>query len=145
MERFVAATDGSEGANRAIDVVAELARVIPGRLYIINVAGDLPSEVFHEVSRFPSLENNIGDIIDEHANAILAAAAERARRVGASDVHTQLAWGDAAERILEFAHSVQADAIAVGKRGHGPLTGLLFGSVSLKLVSLFPGVVIVVA
>jgi nucleotide-binding universal stress UspA family protein len=145
MERFVAATDGSEGSNRAIDVAAQLAKVVGGRLYIVSVAGDLCGEALHEVMRYPSLQKNIGDIIDSRAQEILTAAAERARHGGALDVHTHLAWGDAAEMILEFAQSVQADAIVVGKRGRGRLAGLLLGSVSQKLVSLAPRAVIVVA
>jgi nucleotide-binding universal stress UspA family protein len=53
MERFMAATDGSEGANRAIDVAAELAKAVGGRLYILNVASDLSGEALHEVMRSP--------------------------------------------------------------------------------------------
>ncbi|WOJ90409.1 universal stress protein [Methylocapsa polymorpha] len=144
MKRFVAATDGSEGANRAIDVAAELAKAVGGSLHILNVAGNLSGEALDEVMRSASLEKNVGDIIDSHSRGILIAAAERARRLGALDVHTQSAWGDPAEKILEFAQSVRADAIAVGKRGQGRLAGLLLGSVSQKVVSLAPRVVIVV-
>ena len=59
--------------------------------------------------RSASLEKNVGDIIDSHSRGILIAAAEK---------------------ILEFAQSVRADAIAVGKRGQGRLAGVLLGSVS---------------
>lgn len=85
-----------------------------------------------------------GDIIDSQSQGILIAAAERARRVGAPHVQTHSTWGDAAENILKFSQSVHADAVTVGKRGHGRLAGLLLGSVSQKVVSLAPRGVIVV-
>ena len=76
----MAATDGSESANRAIDVAAELAKAVGGRLYILNVAGNLSGETLDEVMRSTSLEKNIGDIIDAFAGNSDSRCGTRAAR-----------------------------------------------------------------
>ena len=37
MKVIIAATDGSEGAERAISVAADLAKAVDGRLLLVNV------------------------------------------------------------------------------------------------------------
>jgi nucleotide-binding universal stress UspA family protein len=54
-------------------------------------------------------------------------------------------WGDAATNIIEIAEGEAANAIAISRRGRGRLARLLLGSVSHKVVSLAPCVVIVVS
>jgi nucleotide-binding universal stress UspA family protein len=51
--------------------------------------------------------------------------------------------GNVAESIIEAAQQGKADAIVVGRRGRGPISGLLLGSVSQQLVQSAPYVTIV--
>ncbi len=39
MRRIMVATDGSEGADRAVDLAAELAKAFGGELLIVTVGG----------------------------------------------------------------------------------------------------------
>jgi nucleotide-binding universal stress UspA family protein len=57
---------------------------------------------------------------------------------------TRCEWGDPAEAILDVASREKVDAIVLGRRGKGPLTRLLMGSVSQKVTSLAPCIVVVV-
>jgi nucleotide-binding universal stress UspA family protein len=141
MRRIMVATDGSNDADRAIDVAAELAKVVDGSLLIVNVGGDFSGKDLRQLAQS---EKDIGNALDSRAGQILRNAKERAQRLGAPRIHLQSGWGDAAEAIIEAARREQVDAIVVGRRGRGRLEGLLLGSVSQKLVSLAPCVVIVV-
>ncbi len=141
MRRILAATDGSEGANRAGNVAAELARALGGTLLILTVGDNLSGGEIRQLARS---EGDLGEALELLANEILARARERAQRVGAPHIETHTAWGDAAEAIIEAARRNQADAIVIGRRGRGRLAGLLLGSVSQKVVTLAPCTVIVV-
>jgi nucleotide-binding universal stress UspA family protein len=78
------------------------------------------------------------------SNQILRRVQERAQRLGVSTVKTHIAWGDPAEAIIAAVHRETVDAVVVGRRGRGQLAGLLLGSVSQKVVTLAPCIVIVV-
>jgi len=141
MRRILVATDGSDGANRAVDAAADLAGALTLELWIVTVMDGFSNEVM-ELSREEMIDP--GDAIDTVANGILAAAKERAQKRGAKDLHITSRTGDSTERILETARQVAADMIFVGRRGRGRLQGLLLGSVSQKLASLAPCVVAIV-
>lgn len=141
MRHIFVATDGSEGADRAVDVAAELAKAFGGKLSIVTVVGNLSGEEMRELAR---AERNIGDALEALSMQILTAAEKRARRLGLTDIQLQIGWGDAARSIIEIADREAADAIVLGRRGQGRLAGLLLGSVSQKVASLAPCTVIVV-
>ncbi len=141
MRHIMVATDGSEGADRAVDVAAELAKTCGGDLSIVTVGGNLSGDEMRELAR---AEGNIGDALEALSGQILAAAKTRAQRLGVAQVWLRTGWGDPAQSIIEIAASDHADAIVVGRRGRGRLAGLLLGSVSQKVVSLAPCTVIVV-
>ncbi|MBI2719722.1 MAG: universal stress protein [Rhizobiales bacterium] len=141
MRHFMLATDGSESADRALKVAAELAKGSGKELMIVTVARTMVDEATSELVR---IEGSVGDLIEAHANQILAAARDSARRLGASSVRVATLWGDASEAIIETAGKEGADMIVVGRRGRGRLAGLLLGSVSQKLVALAPCSVVVV-
>jgi len=69
---------------------------------------------------------------------------DRASAKGARDVSVNVVIGDAAEQILAVAKDSQTDMIVMGNRGHGPLAGLLLGSVAQKVVGLASCAVLVV-
>lgn len=144
MRHIMVATDGSESADRAVDVAAELTAAVGGDLNILHVSGDLSGEAFDELKRSPSMEKLVGDVIDAHSQGILRRAHDRARDKGVRQIHTQQSWGDAAEKILDTVQSEKVDALVVGRRGRGRLAGLLLGSVSQKVASLAPCAVIIV-
>ena len=141
MRRIMVATDGSPGADRAVDAAATLAKAIGGDLFIVTIGGDLTGEQAKTLVR---AEGNIGDVLEVLSNQILRQASERAERVGAPKIEVATGWGDPAQGILEIATRIEADTIVLGRRGRGRLSGLLLGSVSQKIVSLAPCIVIVV-
>ncbi|PWB83533.1 MAG: universal stress protein [Methylocystaceae bacterium] len=141
MQRIMVATDGSVGANRAVEAAAELAKKFDADLLIVTFGGSSSAE---EIGKLARSEGGIGEAIELLSNLILREARERAERAGAAKIQTSSGWGDAAEGIIDLAHREKADVVVVGRRGRGRLAGLLLGSVSQKLASLAPCAVIVV-
>jgi len=140
MQNIMVATDGSEGANRAINIAAELAKAVSGTLLIVTVARALsPDE-----KQFMRIEGDMADPAEALAQGILYDAERTARQAGITSTKTNLVWGNPTQAIIETIGREKVDAIVVGRRGHGRLAGLLLGSVSQKLCSLAPCVVIVV-
>jgi nucleotide-binding universal stress UspA family protein len=141
MRQIMVATDGSDGAQRAVEWAAQLAKDIGFKLFILTVGGNFSVE---EVRRFERTAVDLGAALDALSNEILAKAKDGVHQIGLSAIQVQAGWGDAAELIIDAAKREHADIIVVGKRGRGRLAGLLIGSVSQKVVSLAVCPVIVV-
>lgn len=136
MTRILVATDGSGGANRAIDCAARIAKQHGADLLIVNIIGgfSLPDAL---ISRFTNEQGAWWDeLLDSMSAEILTKARDRARAAGAVTVQLESRRGDIAATILDIGREKQADAIVVGKHGAGGIAKLLLGSVSHKLVSL---------
>lgn len=140
MRNILIATDGSEAANRALEVAAALAKAMGGKLSIVTVGGSLSG---HEITQLAIAEKDIGAVLDSMSKRILIDARKRAEAIGAP-VTTEAKWGDPAEAILEAARTGHADTIVMGRRGRGRLMGILLGSVSQKVASLAPCIVTIV-
>lgn len=141
MRRILVATDGSSAANRAVDVAAGLAKERRCELIILTVGGSITGAELRELA---STSGDLSKTLEIAANEILARARKRAARVGAIRVRPLTAWGDAAEVINETIRREKVDILVVGRRGRGRLSGLLLGSVSQKLASLAPCIVMIV-
>lgn len=141
VKTFIATVDGSESATRALDVAIALTKAASGTLSLLAVAVPLTQA---EQTAFERAEGNVADVSDMMAQQILKAAEHRLDLAGLTAARTLLKWGDPAEAILDAIADLAPDAIVVGRRGRGRLTGLLLGSVSQKLVSLAPCIVVVV-
>ena len=72
MKLIIAATDGSEGAERAVTVAADLAKSINANLLIVNVSEDqFSNEESHMLDRLRVTE---GDALEEVSRRILLRA-----------------------------------------------------------------------
>lgn len=141
MRRILVSTDGSSAANRAVDVAAGLAKERRCELIILTVGGSITGAELRELA---STSGDLSKTLEIAANEILARARKRAARVGAIRVRPLTAWGDAAEVINETIRREKVDILVVGRRGRGRLSGLLLGSVSQKLASLAPCIIMIV-
>jgi nucleotide-binding universal stress UspA family protein len=135
MKRILVATDGSDGADRAVDYAAQWAKSNGADLLIVSVVGghDLPETMFTQPQQIW-----FKDLLASQSAEVLTAARDRARNAGVTMIQLESRVGEVAPTIIDIAKEKQADAIVAGKRGTGRVAGLLLGSVSQKLVSLAP-------
>jgi nucleotide-binding universal stress UspA family protein len=138
MKRILVATDGSDGANRAVDYAAQLAKDDGADLIIVNVVGSegLLGNMFNRITN--AQEIWLKELFSSESAKVLARAKDRAQSIGDSKIQLASRIGDIAQTIIDVAREMEADAIVVSKRGAGRIGGLLLGSVSQKLVSLAP-------
>jgi nucleotide-binding universal stress UspA family protein len=146
--RILAATDGSEAANRAVQLAARLTKELDGSLKIIHVCceRDVPDEQLSELTI--SEHASAPEILSALSNEKLRVACEHAAKFGVSKAETasllEIDAGAIAETIIDAAQRNDADMIVLGKRGLSRLSGLIVGSVSQAVVSTATCAVIVV-
>ena len=141
MKKIIVAADGSRGANRAVIAAAQLAKATDAKLTILTVGGNISDSQLKHLVR---AESEVGEALELVSNQILDHARRRAKRVGASSINLRTGWGDPAKTIIAVARHEKSDVIVIGRRGRGRLAGLLLGSVSQKIASLAPCIVMIV-
>ena len=132
MQRIMVVTDGSEGANRAVDVAAKFVKVLNGILWIVAIRDvKLLTNHMNEIRQLGMSEN----LLERFTKQILTDAKQQANRIGISDVRIEVFEGDAAETIIDVVKREKIDLLVVGRRGRGHLAALPLGSVAQKLTS----------
>ncbi|HVB15722.1 MAG TPA: universal stress protein [Stellaceae bacterium] len=134
--RILVATDGSDGADRAVDYAARCAHSHGAELLIVNVIGSLPDKLFRSFN--PAQHAWLDELLQSLSAETLTRARDRARSMGVAAAQTEARTGEIAQTIIDIALEKHADVIIVARRGAGPVAALLLGSVSQKLVSLAP-------
>jgi nucleotide-binding universal stress UspA family protein len=142
MTRILVATDGSEGADHAVDYAAHWAKEHGADLLIVNVIGGLPDRLLRSFTH--AQHAWLDELLASLSAETLTTARDRARRLGVATILLEWRIGEVAQTIIDIAQEKAADVIVVGRRGAGRIAGLLLGSVSQKLVSLAPLPVIVI-
>lgn len=126
MESIVVGTDGSPGAEAAVERAAEVARGTGARVHLVTAYPDIPS--YRE--RIESSAKREPIDLQQVADSVLARAAETLSGI---EVETHSREGDPAQVIADVAGEQDADLIVVGDRGLTGLERFLLGSVSSKL------------
>jgi len=146
--RILAATDGSESANRAVELAARLTKELNGRLKIIHIVNERDVNPDQLSDYALSEHSTSAEVLNAFSEEKLKIARQRAEALGVSDVQSasllELEAGAVAETIIDAASRDESDLIVLGKRGLGRLSGLIVGSVSQKVVCVAPCAVIVV-
>jgi nucleotide-binding universal stress UspA family protein len=130
-ERILVAVDGTPGSNVAVELAADLAHAMGGRLTLVSVAG-----VRHVPGRPESASVRIRRDAEEHARAVLRAALRRVPEGVPVTLH--VAWGQVEAALLEQLASGGHDLLVLGSRGMGHLRGTLLGSTGYAMLRRSP-------
>ncbi len=137
-KRVLWATDGSEAADRALPLAKSLATDGGGEMIVAHC-----EEHTMAGKGGPAYPRNPDE--EDLKSKIHRQAAELSEEGMTTKVLTsKITVGGAAHAIAETAVDADADVIVVGTRGHTPLTGLVLGSVTQRLLHLAPCPVLVV-
>lgn len=137
--KILAAVDGSEHSVRAVELSADLAEKYGASLILLSVFKPMrvPESTHSLVRTTRSLEpQHTDDELQKIAEEVLAEAEQHARKHEIPEILTQVKRGQPARSIVATAEEQGADAIVLGSRGLGDVSGVLLGSVSHKVASL---------
>lgn len=123
---IVLALDGSEGADRAIPVAADLARRDGARVVIA-----------HAQTR--ALETAIRSRLDRQVDDLRAAGVQADVVIAAAVIE-----GREADAIAQIAADHDADLIVIAGRGRSPFVGAVLGSVTQRLLHVSDSPVLVI-
>jgi nucleotide-binding universal stress UspA family protein len=158
---ILVAVDGSDHAEHALDLAADMAGKYDAHLVVLHVF--MEQAASEELARFAEIEHlgqevrqslstlqtsAVGrtltyaerrvphSVVDAIGHMVADQAVLAARQCGAANVTSRIEDGDAATSILDAAEQERADLIVMGSRGLGHLRGMLLGSVSHKVAQL---------
>ena len=136
-KKILIASDGSEGAGRALSAAIKLAKIYDAELHMISV------EVL------PAFPASVDEVVEERddANHVFDGVASRAiAQAQASGVKltTHIVAGHPVSAIVDFVGQEGFDLLAVGFMGHSALYNRIIGSTSDRLVEYAPCTVLVV-
>lgn len=139
--RVLVAYDGSPGAERARDLVANLALAEGSSITLVTVLEPALDVIGAQGFADGSGAAEAGALLIADLQEMLASAA--ARLPHQYRVDTRVIRGRPASSLLAEAEQMKPDLIVVGSRGHGPFASILLGSVSTELVDHAPCPVLV--
>jgi nucleotide-binding universal stress UspA family protein len=134
IHRILVPLDGSAHAFKALDLASEIAIKYDATLLLLHAIPD-EVEMSEPQRRFAHAEH-IDGALDQMPFTIaeqqlMTSARHRALQTGVREVYTMVEPGDPAKVIID--HASDVDMIVMGRRGLGPIEGLLQGSVSQKV------------
>ena len=130
--RILLALDGSDSSIQARDLVAGLPWADGTAIHLVT-AYEVPIDWTGGAGAGIAWVGDVEDALrDEAAAELERLAAPLAGR--GWQVEREVIKGRPATAIIDAAHSLEADLIAIGSRGRGPLTSMLLGSVSAEVV-----------
>jgi nucleotide-binding universal stress UspA family protein len=145
-EQIVVGTDGSEGANTAVDAAVKLAGLTGATLHVVQAYKVVDAATMVMGADAPMLTSGVPEANEaarEHAQQVCDNAVERAQRSGVR-ARAHVMPGKAADVLIQLAGYVEADLIVVGNRGMAGARRFVLGSVPNKVAHHCPTSVLVV-
>ena len=134
-EKILVAIDGSNHAEKALDLAIEMANKHDAELMILHVVTD--AKLTAGQKRFAAAEHIEGPPKQQYyqlvAKPLLRKAKARACNEGLDQVSSLVVEGDPATTIVGTAQEHSVDFIVMGSRGLSDVQGLVMGSVSHKV------------
>ena len=136
IRKILVPIDGSVHAFKALDFASEIAAKHDASMLLLHA---VPDKTLTEAQRrFAEVEHIEGSLDQAKftiaEKQLMTSARQRALKAGVKEVDTLVEPGDAAKVIIH--HAGDVDVIVMGRRGLGPIEGLLRGSVSQKVSQL---------
>ncbi|MBK0869192.1 MAG: universal stress protein [Saccharopolyspora sp.] len=124
-QTVVAGIDGSDESQRALRWAAEYVQKVGGLVHAVSV--------WHQPVQFGYRLPTSDSELEQRARQQLDKVAEAVRAEFPSvDIRERLIRGHVVDELVGL--SPQADMMVLGNKGHGAFTGMMVGSVALKLV-----------
>lgn len=131
MHRLLVPVDGSENALRAVGYAISIAKDRPdAEIHLLHVQEPVPSHVHAYFSAVDIEKMGAGE-----AEKTLQPA-RRLCEAAAVSCTTHARSGQIAQTIADSAAELGCDAIVMGTRGMSPITNLIVGSVTAKVMHL---------
>lgn len=135
-DRILLPTDGSEAADRALDLAVAVAEAHGAELDVLYVADtNQPS--------LARIQGDVRDVLEGRGEEVVQSAADRARAAGV-DAETAVIQGGPARTVLEYVEDRAVDLVVMGARGERDVEQLFLGSVTERVVRSSPVPVLVV-
>jgi nucleotide-binding universal stress UspA family protein len=130
-------TDGSRTASKAVRAGIAFAKKIGAS--VTGYSAFEPARATFNVSDLYYIDRGIAEIIEKYSRI---AAKKNVARIGKLARQERVPFNlsvsaafDPADGIIQGAKKARCDAIFIASHGHGPVVGLLLGSVTQKVLS----------
>lgn len=134
MDKILIAVDGSENANKALIKAKRIGTAFNSEITIVYVMDNILSLSSMNITDYQTYKEPLTDALKKHATKILDDAMENFKDYN-NKVNTVIEEGNPAFKLLEISEEGDYDLIIIGRRGLGPFSRAVMGSVSNKVVN----------
>ncbi len=122
MKRILVATDGSEGADYAVDYAARWARDQAADLLIVNIIGGLPDRLLRSFTH--AQHAWLDELLESLSAETLTKARDRARGFGVATIQLESRSGEVAATIIDIAQATPGPASSPSSASRTEMTPL---------------------
>lgn len=140
-QKILLATDGSKVADNAAEAALGLVEEFEDKdreIILLHVSDSTPTR-----SQVMQADLDVQSVLREKADKAVASTEGKFKEADV-DFKLEVALGDPADMIVEFARENGVDLIIIGSRGLGSVSSVLLGSVSRRVAQEAPCPVMIV-